>query len=580
MPIVRKFALLFIVILMGGCASVPEHASTAAPVPPTSAKEDTAQPTAPAPVVLPHVALTGHMLYTLLAADFASQDGRYAQAAKLYAELARQTADPRIAALATRNAVYAHDDRMALTAVEHWVKLAPNDLQAREFAATLYIRAKRIHEALDQLRHILTLSPGDNGFMAIASLLSRETEKDTALTVMKGLMKDYQDNPDGLFAYSYVAFRAGQTDLAMSNIDQALKLKPGWTKAIIFRARLMLVQGKTEQAIEYLKGHVKRQPSDKDLHFAYAQALLNAKRVEQAYDQFKEIDKLTPDDGDVLFTLGVLAIQLNYIDQAEQYLLHAQRLNGSSDELSYFLGQIAELKKQYDKAIKYYSDISGGEYYFDAKVRRATLIAKQGDITAARRDLRDLRALMPQRRADAFLAEGDILREAEQYRAALAVYNRALSEFPADDNLLYARAFVASKLDKLKLAEHDLHAILLREPDNAEALNALGYTLADQTTRYDEALGYIKRALKLRPDDYFVLDSMGWVQYRLGNYDDAVKYLKRAMAISNDTEVAAHLGEVLWTMGKQSAARDVWGKALKQAPNNKHLLEVMKRLEP
>lgn len=586
----RKVVLLSVLFLVGGCATVQRQASTpAATVPPAAAKQqgqaaDSGTAAAAGADTdtekLPDVQLSGDLLYRILVADMASQSGDYHVAAKLYQKLADKTADPRIAELATRNAIYAHDDRLALSAVKLWVRLAPKALQAREFAATLYIRAGDTNEALVQLKQILSLSSGDNGFMAISAMLSRESNKKTAMAVMKRFIKDYEDNPQALFSYSYVAFRSGHAEAALRTIDKALKLKPKWTKAIIFRARMLLLQGKTEGAIKYLKKRVDDQPSNKDLRFAYAQALLNAKRVEQAYAQFKDVLKLNPNDGDVLFTLGVLAIQLNYVDQAEHYLERAKQVDGSSDELNYFLGQIAELKKEYDKAIKDYSAVEGGQYFFDAKVRKATLIARQGDIGTARRELRNLRAMMPQRRADAFLAEGDILREAHKYHQAFHVYSAGLNEFQGDNNLLYARAYVASKLGRLDVAEHDLHTILSREPDNAEALNALGYTLANQTTRYDEALGYIKRALKLRPDDYFVLDSMGWVQYRLGNYDEAVKYLKRAMHLSNDTEVAAHLGEVLWTMGKQDAARDVWGKALKLSPNNKHLQEVMKAHGP
>lgn len=580
MRIMRNVVLLSIVFLVAGCATVQRQAS--APAAPAAAKQPAqkADSAAAETEKLPHLQLSGDLLYRLLVADMASQDGDYHAAAKLYSDLTDKTADPRIAELATRNAIYAHDDRMALSAAKTWVRLAPDELQAREFAATLYIRAGETDEALVQLKRILALSSGDNGFMAISSMVSRESNKQTAMAVMKKFIKDYEDNPEALFSYSYVAFRTGHPESALHTIDKALKIKPQWTKAIIFRARMLLLQGKTEGAIEYLKKRIDEQPSDKDLRFAYAQALLNAKRVEQAYAQFKDVLKLTPDDGDVLFTLGVLAIQLNYVDQAEHYLERAKAVDGSSDELSYFLGQVAELKKEYAKAIRDYAAVEGGQYFFDAKVRKATLIAKQGDIGTARRDLQNLRAMVPQRRADAFLAEGDILREAQRYPQALHVYNAGLNEFPGNNNLLYARAYVASKLDKLSLAEHDLHTILSREPDNAEALNALGYTLANQSTRYDEALSYIKRALKLRPDDYFVLDSMGWVQYRLGNYDAAVKYLKRAMNLSNDTEVAAHLGEVLWSMGKQDAARDVWDKALKLSPNNKHLQEVMKAHGP
>lgn len=571
-----KWVVAANVILLGGCATM--HHEPVHPGAPAVAAGKQAPPAVKKPAI-PRVQMTGDMLYKLLAAEMASQRGEYDKAAALYQELAQKTEDPRLAEKATRNGLFAHDDKVALSAVKNWLKQAPDSLEAREYAASLYIRAGRVDAALEQLKHILRLS-ADNGFNTVGSLLARESNKDAALKVMRKFMADYPNNADAQYAYSYVAFRKGDMDTARHAIEQALKLKPKWPRAIVFRARLLLVQGNTEDAINYLHGEVKKLPKEKQLHFAYAQVLLNAKRVEQAYDQFKQVLKLSPDDGEVLFTLGVLAIQLNYVEEAEKYLSKAVAVNGRSDDLNYFLGQLAELQKKYDKAVDYYTDVNGGQYFFDAKIRKAALIAKQGDIAAARSTLHNLSILMPQRRVDIYLAEGDILRQAEMYKSAMKVYNEALGEFPDNGDILYARAFVAAKLNELDIAERDLLNILDRNPNNAEALNALGYTLADRTNRYDEALQYIKRALKLRPDDYFILDSMGWVQYRLGNYGEAVKFLKRAMEKSSDTEVAAHLGEVLWTMGKQEAARDVWQKALKVAPNDKVILEVMKRLEP
>ena len=565
------------VILLGGCATMqhePVHLGA-----PAVAAGEKAPPAVKTPP-LPKVALTGDLLYKLLAADMASQRGDYDQAAKLYLELAQKTNDPRLAEKATRNGLFAHDNKLALSAVQSWLKQTPDSLEAREYAATLYVRAGKVNEALEQLKQVMALSPPGNGFNAVASLLSRESDKAIALKVMQKVMVGHEKDADAQYAYSYVAFRKGDMDLSRKAIEAALKIRPKWPRAIVFRARLLLVQDNAEEAINYLHDEVKKLPKEKDLHFAYAQVLLNAKRIEQAYDQFKQVLKLDPNDGDVLFTLGVLAIQLNYVEQAEDYLAKAEAVNGSSDELNYFLGQLAELQKKYAKAIDYYTDVEGGQYFFDSKIRKAALIAKQGDIASARSTLHNLSILMPQRRVDIYLAEGDILRQAEKYKEAMDVYNDALGEFPDNGDILYARAFVAAKLNEMDIAERDLLSILDRNPNNAEALNALGYTLADHTNRYNEALQYIERALKLRPDDYFILDSMGWVQYRLGNYDEAVKYLKRAMEKSSDTEVAAHLGEVLWTMGKQDAARDVWQKALKVAPNDKVILEVMKRLEP
>ncbi|MEO5702275.1 MAG: tetratricopeptide repeat protein, partial [Gammaproteobacteria bacterium] len=203
----------------------------------------------------------------------------------------------------------------------------------------------------------------------------------------------------------------------------------------------------------------------------------------------------------------------------------------------------------------------------------------QGDIPAARTHLQGIQLQDPQQEKLLIMAEADLLREEKKYNEALALYNRALTELPHDNTLLYGRAMLAEKMDRLDILEQDLRNILSREPDNARALNALGYTLADRTKRYKEALGYIKRALELNPQDAATLDSIGWVQYRLGNAQEAVQNLQSAYKLDANAEIAAHLGEVLWVSGDREAARKVWEDALKSEPKDEVLLNTMKRLQ-
>ena len=176
-----------------------------------------------------------------------------------------------------------------------------------------------------------------------------------------------------------------------------------------------------------------------------------------------------------------------------------------------------------------------------------------------------------------YRSEAEILVRKDRLMDAMSVYDVALQEFPENNDLLYARAMLAEKLNMLDVLERDLRDVLSREPNNADALNALGYTLADRTDRYEEALEFIKRAYELKPDDHYIVDSMGWIMYRLGRHDEALKYLRRAMELNNDSEIAAHLGEVLWVMGDETAAREIWDTALETTPEDKRLLDVIKR---
>ena len=307
--------------------------------------------------------------------------------------------------------------------------------------------------------------------------------------------------------------------------------------------------------------------------------LVEAQKYEKAVPQYEKVAKQSPDNGEILFTLGLLKLHLNQIDDAEHYLNRAKELDIRSNDVNFYLARIQELRENYKKAIEYYTYVKGGENYLEARTRIAILIAHEGDIAEGRSQLHVLEKQFPSQLERLVLIEGEILREAERYEDAMAVYNEGLKEKPDSKGILYARAVVAEKLDRLDIVEQDLSAVIKLEPDNADALNALGYTLADRTDRYNEAYDYIKRAYDLKSQDNAILDSMGWVLYRLGKYTEAVKYLRKSLELVPDPEVAAHLGEVLWVKGDQKDAREIWEQALKLAPGDKILIEVMERFD-
>jgi tetratricopeptide (TPR) repeat protein len=206
------------------------------------------------------------------------------------------------------------------------------------------------------------------------------------------------------------------------------------------------------------------------------------------------------------------------------------------------------------------------------------MLAKLGDFPAMSAHFVKLRRENPQSAVPLYISEAEILREEDRGEAAFNLLSRALDQNPNDEDLLYSRSLAAESIDRLEVAERDLLTLIEADPENGQALNALGYTLADRTDRYQEALGYLQRALTLLPDDAAVLDSMGWVLYRLGRYEESLDYLRRAYEASADDEIAAHLSEVLWMMGKRSEAREIWQRAIEKAPESEHLLEVKERL--
>src|SRR5262249_13998414 len=250
------------------------------------------------------------------------------------------------------------------------------------------------------------------------------------------------------------------------------------------------------------------------------------------------------------------------------------------DSARFYLGQVNEERKHYDEALKWYSTVEPGEQYINAQARYAGILAKQGKLAEARKHLQQASAQNNQQRVQLTQAEAQLLRDANQYQAAFDLLGEALEKLPNYPDLLYDHAMAAEKVNRIDILEGNLKKLIQIRPDHAHAYNALGYTLADRNQRVDEAYGLIETALKLAPDDPFILDSMGWVLYRMGRHKEGVDYLQRAFALRPAREIAAHLGELLWAAGDHNQARKIWSEALKEHPTNESLLATVKRFIP
>jgi len=283
-----------------------------------------------------------------------------------------------------------------------------------------------------------------------------------------------------------------------------------------------------------------------------------------------------PKAPDALFALGILSLQMEDLEAARDYLIQLHATSERQNDSAYYLGQVEELAGNPEAAVSWYWKVAG-EHAVDARVRVALMRAKQGKVERARELLQQLRHQWPEDAPMIYLVEGTVLADMDRPDAAMAVYDEALGAFPGDHDLLYARGLHAFSLDRLDRMESDFKAILAEDPESAETLNALGYSLADRTERFAEALSYIERALALKPDDPAILDSMGWVQFRLGNSEQALEYLRKALALMPDGEIAAHLGEVLWTLGRHDEARSTWEAAMDREPDHEYLLRSIGR---
>jgi len=272
-----------------------------------------------------------------------------------------------------------------------------------------------------------------------------------------------------------------------------------------------------------------------------------------------------------------LYLQDKRLEDAERSFRRLAKHSDNDDDAHYYLGRIQEERDNPKKAGIHYQAVHDGDNYFDAQVRMALILARQDRIEEARRHLDRIGTKNQQQKTMLVQAEAELLIEEKRYEDAMEAYDKALGKQGYNSELLYSRAMLAEKMDRLDILEADLRRILEKEPENAQALNALGYTLADRTDRYREAYELIKKAMEISPGDYYILDSMGWVLYRQGKLDKAVEYLRRALAIRNDPEIAAHLGEVLWVKGDKEGAREVWETALQETPDDRKLLDVIER---
>lgn len=531
----------------------------------------------------PKIELTEDILYKLLVAEIAGQRNRLDLAVENYLDLARTTRDPDIVSRATRIAVYARDDASAKEAAYLWVELDPENSDAHQVLAVMAVREGDTAKALEHLEIIIKSNGQGVGLnqrlWMVANFLSREKDKEQVKLILEELMAEHQDDPEILLAYAQVLTRMSELSRARDVLEQVLALVPENNDAAMTYVSVLNQLGQEGEALAWLESALKKNKDDFTLRIFYARILTDLQRFDEARRQFEILTVQDPGNPDVLFSLGLLYLQSSRLDDAEGYFIRLSETKGHEDDASYYLGRIAEEKEDLKKAADWYRGVSSGKNYFDAQMRIGMLLGKQNKIEEARLHLAEIQTQNDREKSILIQAEAEMLAEARRFQDAMDVYDKALQK-GYDEDLLYSRAMLAEKMDRLDVLEMDLRAILDKDPKNSQALNALGYTLADRTDRYDEAYDLIERALEISPNDFFVLDSMGWILYRLGRLDEAIEFLNKALSVKNDPEIAAHLGEVLWVKGDKEAAQAIWDTALRETPNDDRLRKVINRLNP
>ena len=538
--------------------------------------------------------LSSDLMYRLLVGDIALQRGQPALAARAYYEAARETKNAVLARRATEIGVAARQPTVALEAAKLWSELDPAAERPKQLIASIGSGAiGKPGESIDielksQLEQALAAAAASpttlaDAFLQLNRLLAQESDKTAMYKLVAALAHPYPNVPEAQFAVALAALNAGLGDVgtmaaATQAIDRALVLKPAWDRAALLKAEILAKQS-SAAAIEYLEAFVKADPASRPARGALAQFYVEQKRYGDARAIFERLWDEDKTAREFEFGIAVLSMQMKEWAKAEamfEDLLHADYGENGVVELN--LAQIAEESGRYELAIERYRAVPEGERAWLASLRIAAMMGKLNRLEEARKYLAELPAVTVEQQVQVRQSDAQLLKDAGDNTGAFNVLTQALAEHNDDPDLLYDVAMIAEKLDKLDVAEERLKRLIELRPQNAQALNALGYTLVDRTPRIAEGLDLIEKALKLEPADPFILDSMGWALFRMGKIDDAVTYLRRAMAERPDAEIAAHLGEVLWAKGERTAAQEVWQSQLKTTPENALLQDTVRRL--
>lgn len=575
-------------VLLAGCAATtptpepaaPETVAEAAPAETEPAPEQEAEPTPrPRPKAheYPVSPFSKETLYQLLVAEVAGYRGEYETALEKYLKTAIETRDPGVAARATRLAAYLKQNQAALTSAQIWAEEDPEDIDAHRHAADQLMKAGDLEGAVTHLEAVKRLGGlADFPMFAYRAANLDAEQRQSLLTVIDRMLTEFPDDDQLMFSRAVLLEQNGsfEQSLAMSN-----RLLEGDKdiNVIILKVNTLKNLHRVDEALAFLEGALAEMGDNRRLRLMYARLLFEADRLTDARTQYEIVHEAAPGDGDILFALALIAMEQNDDEAAREYLNQMVRWDRRVGEAHFYLGSIAEKNNQIEEAIRQYKQAGDGYEFLPAQSRIAELMIKQGRVEDARQWLDNMRGENPERYNQLIMVEAQILSERGLKAPLFDLMDSAIESDPGNIDLLYYRAMTGQKFDRLDILERDLRRIIEIDPDNADALNALGYTLTDQTDRHQEALVLIQRALEIKPNEAAFIDSLGWVMYRLGNYDEAVEHLRRALQLFQNDEVAAHLGEVLWVIGEKVEAREVWNDALQLAPDSDILKRVIER---
>lgn len=550
-------------------------------------------PQAEAPAPAPE--LDGRTVYQVLLGEVALQRGDLGVAAAAYQDLARHTEDASILQRAVEISAAVQQYDQALELFDRWMKVAPANEAQKQMRLNLLLAAGHIAELEDPIVDLLQSEPTQLGpiFLGLTRLLAQHQDKAAMRDLIARLAARYPDLAEAHYTLAVAIAGTQQPDLARAELVRAQDLKPDWDAPLLFWGEMFLQsisafanngaegQFDTElnaQTVAQLKAYLQRKPDSKEVRLQLARVLIATRQYQLARQEFDRLLADNPDTPGIIYPVAMLALQEKDYDTARSLFARLLELPFPDQGAArFFLGQTEEESGNIDQSLAYYKLVQPGAHYFAARQRASALLAKAGRLDEARALLKETTARTEGEKTGLILLEAGLLREAGLHAETHNLLASALKKQPDDKELLYDIAMAAERVGKLDEMERHLKKLIKLSPENAHAYNALGYSLADRNLRLPEAFTLISKASELAPQDPYIMDSLGWVQYRQGKTRQALKTLETAYSIKDDPEIAAHIGEVLFRLGRQEEALELLRKAAAAAPDNDTLKATVQK---
>lgn len=518
-------------------------------------------------------------VYKFLLAEIAAQRGDLTSAGHLYFDLARLTKNIPLAQRATNIAGYARNGRLALDSAELWRQLDNESLEAKQILAELFISSGNLAKARPIIEELLKQEKTRaDGFLYLNNILTKVENKKNALRFILAIAKPYPELAEAHFSIAHTAFYAGDTKLAEKELDIAESINPSWETAALFRG-FMLANDWPEKALEFYRSFLKVNPNSNEVRLEYAKTLTNLKKYSEAKVEFLRLVNGSLASPEISLTVALLSLELNDNILSEKFFNQAlERGYDDKNKIHIYLAKIYLDRNQPVDAIKFLDKISSGPLFIEAKILTAEVITKNKSLEDGIASLSQYKNLSSEDKLQFLKAKVSLLYNNDRKQDAFDLMKKEDANFNNSPEFKFDYAMLAEKMGNLLLMEQLLKEAIKLKPDYAFAYNALGYSYADRNINLADAKKYIEIALSISPNNHYIMDSMGWLHYRLGNIEIALQFIEKAYKIQEDPEIAAHLGEILWKLGKLKQAEEIWEASIMKFPSNTVLLETFERL--